>query len=138
MIYVGLFHFNDDLNTTHELSSVLESYTANPPSLIRKKQFTLCYGKLSNMNDMDEAWENESSILLGRIFNKVERPSFNKKSFESLFHFSQEEALNGKWGKYIYITHNEKNSEFEVMLDSTGQLPFFLLHPSQWKCLICI
>ncbi len=125
MIYAGLIHFNGASELSFKLSAVLEPYADQSHSLIRKNQLTLCCGKLSSMNDMDEVWKNESSILLGRVFNKVGTPSFNEKSFKQLSHSTKEEVLKEKWGKYIYITHNEKSFEFEIVMDSTGQLPLF-------------
>ncbi len=125
MIYVGLIHFNDAPERAHELSSALASYTHASPTIIKKNSLTLCYGKLSNMHDMDEIWENDSSTLMGRIFDKEQQCSFEKKDFRNLSHLDKEKILEKTWGKYVYINTNKKSSQFEIVVDSTGQLPFF-------------
>lgn len=128
MIYVGLIHFNDVSERAQEFSSILESYTNTSPTIIKKNSLTLCYGKLSDKHDMDEVWENESSVLMGRIFDKEQKCSFEKKDFRNLSHLNKEKILEKVWGKYVYINANEKASQFEIVVDSTGQLPFFY-HP---------
>jgi len=125
VIYVGLIHFNDTPNRVHELISTLESYTQTPPTVVKKNFLTLCYGKLSNAQDMDEVWENESFFLLGRIFDKARACSVGKKDFKNLSPLNKEEILEKIWGKYVYIHGNEKICQFEIVVDSTGQLPFF-------------
>lgn len=125
MIYVGLIHLNDAPERAHEFSSILESYTHASPTIIKKNSLTLCYGKLLNASDMDEAWENDSSALMGRIFDKEQQRSFEKKDFRNLSHLDKEKVLERIWGKYVYINANEKASQFEIVIDSTGQLPFF-------------
>lgn len=125
MIYVGLIHFNDTSDKAHELSSALESYTHTAPTVVRKSSLTLCYGKLSNVQAMDEVWENASSVLMGRIFDKAQQCSFKKNDFENLSHLNKEEFFGKIWGKYVYINGDKKTSQFEIVIDSTGQLPFF-------------
>ena len=125
MIYAGLIRFNDAPDKIHELCSVLESYTQTPPTVVRRNSLFLCFGKVSDMHDMDEFWENTSSVLMGRIFDKEECCSFGKKEFENLSSSNKEEALKKIWGKYVYIHINEKSSQCEIVTDLTGQLPFF-------------
>lgn len=125
MIYVGFIYFNEASDRMSELRTVLESYTQTPPTVINKKNLTLCYGKLSNVQDMDEVWENDSAVLMGRIFDKTHHCAFLKKDFKNLSSMNKEEVLAKIWGKYIYIYTNEKASQFDIIVDSTGQLPFF-------------
>jgi len=82
MIYVGFIYFNEASDRMSELPTVLESYTQTPPTVINKKNLTLCYGKLSNVQDMDEVWENDSAVLMGRIFDKTHHCAFLKKDFK--------------------------------------------------------
>src|SRR3990167_6690512 len=125
MIYIGLIHFNDASHRTPDLSAALESYTHTTPAIINKHSLTLCYGKLENGQDMDDVWENNSSILLGRPFDKARQCSFGKEDFKNFSDFNKEQVLERIWGKYVYINGNIKTSQFEVVVDSTGQLPFF-------------
>lgn len=125
MIYVGLIQVNDTPDRVYELSTILESYTHTSPTVVRKNSLTLCYGKLSNTQDMDGIWENASSVLMGRIFDKVHQCAFGKKEFKNLSPLNKEELLEKIWGRYVYINGNEKASQFEIVIDSTGQLPFF-------------
>ena len=125
MIYVGLIQFNDTPHKALELSSVLEMYTQASPIVVKKDFLTLCCGKLSTMHDKDEVWENTSSVLIGRIFDKVQHRSFGKKEFSYLSSLNKEDALEKIWGKYVYIKGNKATSQVEVVIDSTGQLPFF-------------
>ncbi|MBX9787133.1 MAG: asparagine synthase [Alphaproteobacteria bacterium] len=125
MIYAGLIHFNDELDRAHELNHIIGTYTRTSPTIIKKNSLILCYGKLSNAQDMDEIWENASSVLMGRTFNKIQQCSFEKSDFKNLSHLNKEEFLEKIWGKYVYINSNKKASQFEIVVDSTGQLPFF-------------
>src|SRR3990167_9076526 len=103
MIYVGLIDFNEIPDRVHKLISVLELYTHTFPTVVRKNSLTLCYGKLSNVHDMDDVWENASSVLTGRIFDKAQQCSFKKKDFKNLAHLPKEETLEKIWVKYVYI-----------------------------------
>jgi asparagine synthase (glutamine-hydrolysing) len=125
MIYAGFIRFNDAPDKMHELCSALEFYVQTPPTVVRKNSLSLVYGKVSNTHDMDEFWENPSSVLMGRIFDKEKGGSFGKKEFEKLSSSNEEEALKKIWGKYVYIHTNEKSSQWEIVIDLTGQLPFF-------------
>lgn len=125
MIYAGLIHFNDAPDKIRKISSVLESYNPIPPIVVRKNSLTLYYGKFSNGHDMDEVWENVSSVLMGRIFVKEQEDSFRKEDFKNLSYINKEVILEKIWGKYIYLHSNQAASQFEIVVDTTGQLPFF-------------
>ena len=84
MIYAGLIHFNDELDRAHGLNHIIGTYTRTSPTIIKKNSLILCYGKLSNAQDMDEIWENASSVLMGRTFNKIQQCSFEKSDFKNL------------------------------------------------------
>lgn len=126
MIYAGLVHFNEAGDKVSKLRAVLEAYTQTPPTVVTKNSLTLCYGKLSNENDMDEIWENDSTILMGRLFDKTHHCTVSKQDFKNLSPLSKEELLAKLWGKYVSIHANEKVSQFDIIVDSTGQLPFFI------------
>jgi len=125
MIYAGFLNFSTLPVTEESLTKTIGSFTQGSPSVIRKEGLTLCYGKLSNTQDMDEVWENGSSILIGRAFDKERSCALGKATFKDLSLLSTEAALNKIWGKYVYINVNKKTSHFEIVVDSTGQLPFF-------------
>ncbi len=125
MIYVGLIHFNETSDKMDKLCAVLESYTQTPPTVIHKNSLTLCYGKLSNEQDMDDIWQNDCAVSMGRLFDKKHHCAFAKKDFKNLSSLNKEEVLAKIWGKYVYIHANEKASQFDIVVDSTGKLPFF-------------
>lgn len=121
MIYAGLLDFGGIPISVHALSSAIASYTS--PTVVKKRALTFCYGKRSNMQDMDVVLENASSILMGRVFDKARSCSFEQDDFENLSLVSKENILKKIWGKYVYI--HDHHDQFDVVIDSTGQLPFF-------------
>ncbi len=124
MIYVGIINFGDENHVKYDLVSLLNPYLEEYSTLVKKPFLTLCYGKLSNVQDMDDVWEDTSSITLGRVFDKLQQCSLSKEQFKELSYLDTKDKLEKIWGKYIYI--NRKNYfEFEIVIDSTGQLPFF-------------
>ena len=129
MIYAGFIHFNQSangINSSEEaLIATLSSLIDTNPSVIKREHLTLCYGKVSNDQDMDSVWKNETSLLIGRIFDKYEQRSFSEENFKNYAHLSNEDFLRKIWGKYVYIRINKEKSLVEVVLDLTGQLPFF-------------
>jgi len=125
MIYIGLIQFKDKIDQDDALSKALSSFSSIPPIIMRKGALTLCCGKLSASQDLDEIWENESSITLGRIFDKSTNLAFDRKEYKQLSHFDKKSNLRRIWGKYVYFDVSKKDSEFEIILDTTGQLPFF-------------
>jgi asparagine synthase (glutamine-hydrolysing) len=125
MIYVGLISFSNAQNKIDKLKSVLHSFTHTPPMLLKKDSLILCYGKLSDNQDLDELWENESSLMIGRVFDKNTQRSLTKKDFKNLSHLEKEKILEKVWGKYVYFHANKHRLQFEIVVDSTGQLPFF-------------
>ncbi len=125
MIYVGLIHFNQESCRVQNLCSALESYTKTPSVVINKRSLTLVYGKLSVIQDVDEVWDNENSVIIGRIFDKATKASFQKKDFKNLSSLNKKEILEKIWGKYVYIQANTKGTCFDIIIDSTGQLPLF-------------
>ena len=127
MIYVGLLHLNQKGRCEiHEnrLVTTLSLYTS-APALIKKPFLTLCYSERSEEHDMDEVGGNETTLFMGRIFDKSSSSALKPKDFEFLSSRNKEEALGKIWGKYVYIKGNPEGSEFEVVIDPTGQLPFF-------------
>ncbi|HUX79287.1 MAG TPA: asparagine synthase-related protein, partial [Alphaproteobacteria bacterium] len=125
MIYAGFLNFSTLSVTEESLIKTIGSFTQDAPSVIRKGLLTLCYDKLSTPQDMDGVWENESSILVGRALDKERSCALAKATFKDLSLLSTEATLNEIWGKYVYINVNKKTSHFEIVVDSTGQLPFF-------------
>jgi asparagine synthase (glutamine-hydrolysing) len=121
MIYAGIFDFNGMPDSFDVISSIIASYTF--PTTIRKDNLTLCYGKRSNRQDMDMVLKNASSILMGRVFYKARACVFEQEDFGNLSLVSKENILKKIWGKYVYV-HIDKD-QFNVVVDVTGQLPFF-------------
>jgi asparagine synthase (glutamine-hydrolysing) len=73
---------------------------------------------------MDQIWESDSTVLIGRIFNKesniiVKLPEFRQYSQEL-----KQELTKKVWGKYVFWLVDNAN-KLEVMVDPTGQLPYF-------------
>lgn len=125
MIYAGFLSFNNTADITGKITSVLKSMTHEEPVVLNKNSLVLCYGKLSSLQDLDEVWINDSSFLIGRVFDKEQHCAFRKEEFKNLSSFDKEKVLDKIWGKYVYIHTNKETSEVEIVLDSTGQLPFF-------------
>lgn len=124
MIYAGIIHFSSSPDRVHQISSILSSYTEKSPAIIKKNALTLFYGKLSELQDKDDIWENDSSLLIGRIFDN-NNTAFEKKAFKNISSLSKEEFLAKFWGKYICIVSMLETNSFNIIIDPTGQLPFF-------------
>lgn len=125
MIYAGLIHWNGVPDSAQNLSAVIQSYTNTSPAVINRRFLTLVHGKLTPTQDMDDIWENKSSIAIGRLFDKTKNTSFEKKDFKNLSARSKEEVLKKVWGKYVYIQSNNDCTYFDIVIDAAGQLPFF-------------
>ncbi len=125
MIYAGIIKFNSQTISEEKLVQVIDSFTQNSSTIIRRNDFFLCYGKRSPVQDLDEIWENNSAIILGRAFDKDQASPLKKSTFKKLAHLNKEAVLKNIWGKYVYFNLNEKVSQYEIVVDSTGQLPFF-------------
>ncbi|WP_010301747.1 asparagine synthase-related protein [Candidatus Odyssella thessalonicensis] len=125
MIYLGFIQLNQESRHIYDPINTLALFTSAPPVFTKKGPITLCYGKLSEEQDLDEVWENESSLLIGRIFDKSTHRSFSKEKFQGLLNFNKDNLLKDAWGKYVYLHNNKKTSQIEIVVDSTGQLPFF-------------
>ena len=129
MIYVGVLNFGSQ-PTSHffkeaNLIKAIAASSQEDPIIVRKPSFVLCYGKLSNTHDKDQLWENNPSLLLGRVFDKERTCALGQEVFKKLSSLSKEEVLNKVWGKYVYLQSNQAGSQFDIVVDSTGQLPFF-------------
>jgi asparagine synthase (glutamine-hydrolysing) len=125
MIYAGLIYFNDEQKQADEIKSAISSYTQTPPTIIKKNSLILCHGKISDKQDMDEVLENESSLLIGRTFDKTQEASIKNEDFKNLSSLNKEDVLEKIWGKYVYIRSNGRASQFDIVVDLTGQLHFF-------------
>lgn len=125
MIYAGFINFGslslEDIN----LKGAIDTFSDVDSSIIRKKNLVLCFGKRSQTKDMDRFLENDTAILMGRAFDKEKSCSLEKAAFKRLSNLDKERALKQIWGKYVYIQVNNESSEFEIVVDSAGQLPFF-------------
>lgn len=125
MIYAGLISFEPLALKKESLIKAVGSLTQNTPTILLKNSLVLCYGKISVEQDFDSAWENADSVLIGRAFEKESSCSLNQETFKNLSHLDKEVLLEKIWGKYVYFNIKEDAAKFEVVLDSTGQLPFF-------------
>jgi asparagine synthase (glutamine-hydrolysing) len=125
MIYAGFINYNSLSIPEENLTKAIGSFTQNSPFVIKKGALVLSYGKLSATQDVDGIWENDSSILIGRVFDKERSCALKNSTFKELSFLNKEAALSKAWGKYVYINVNKKNSQVEIVVDSTGQLPFF-------------
>ncbi|MBX9804538.1 MAG: hypothetical protein K2Y18_02150 [Alphaproteobacteria bacterium] len=123
MIYAGILSFGLSSIKEEQLLEAISSYSKNSSSIIRKGALVLCYGKLSDKQDMDDIWDNDSSILIGRVFDKEHSLALEKNVFKQQSLLDKNSVLNKLWGKYVYL--NAKKGSFEIVVDSTGQLPFF-------------
>ena len=125
MIYAGFIRFNGEQLNVKKLTSILHSLIDQPIKLLEKEPLALCYGGSQQEYDIDGIWENHTSIILGRIFDKTHYSPVEKKGFKGLSHLSKEKVLENIWGKYVYLNANESSNCYEIVVDITGQLPFF-------------
>lgn len=125
MIYAGLLKFSSLPVTEKNLQGAIESFTQDSSFLVQRDNLVLCYGKLSPLQDMDAVWKNASSFLVGRVFDKESSSELSKERFNELSFLCKEEFFAKAWGKYVYININKSAGQFDVVVDSTGQLPFF-------------
>ena len=125
MIYLGLWSVQDIPSKIHKLTSILKQYTGEESTLvIKKNNFTLIYGKLYPKQDMDQMLESDSTVLIGRIFNKESSATVEQKEFRQHSQEIKQDLTRKVWGKYVYWLVDNSNI-LEVMVDPTGQLPCF-------------
>jgi asparagine synthase (glutamine-hydrolysing) len=128
MIYLGLWNVRnvsrDISNKIHNLTLILKQYTSAEPSFIAKNNFTLVYGKPYPQQDMDQIWESDSTVLIGRIFDKERNTIVEPKEFKQYSQELKQDLTRKVWGKYVYWLLDNTNM-LEVMVDPTGQLPCF-------------
>lgn len=125
MIYTGYLNFTSFSLKEDNLMKAVGTFSQDIPTVVRKNGLVLCYGKISNTHDKDQKWENDSSILLGRVFDKERSCALQTENFNKLSSLNKEDVLNKVWGKYVYLHANPNGSQFDIVVDSTGQLPFF-------------
>lgn len=125
MIYAGFLNFGSQSLKEDHLIRAVGAFSQDSPSVVHKNSLVLCYGKISNSQDKDQLWENKLSLLLGRVFDKKRACTLEAQTFKNLSSLRKEETLNKLWGKYVYINSNSAASQFDIVVDSTGQLPFF-------------
>nr|MBA3814412.1 hypothetical protein [Alphaproteobacteria bacterium] len=106
MIYAGILSFGPQSLREEDLKRAIGDFAETSPTVLRKDSLFLCYGKLSNTQDMDDLWENDSSILLGRVFEKERSDALDKETFKEQSLLSTEAVLNQVWGKYVYLNVN--------------------------------
>jgi asparagine synthase (glutamine-hydrolysing) len=123
MIYAGIFSFEPVLIDEKEIYENVALFTKVAPTIINQKSLILCCGKLSDFQDADEIWNTNSSILIGRVFDKKSSNNLNLENFKMYSELDSTYFTDNVWGKYVYI--NAKNEKCEIILDPTGQLPCF-------------
>jgi len=124
MIHLGLWSVRNISDKIHELTSILKQYTGEEPSFTAKNNFALTYGKLYPQQDMDQIWESDSTVLIGRIFDKERHTTVKQKEFRQYSQDLKQDLTRKVWGKYVYWLVDNTN-KLEVMVDPTGQLPCF-------------
>jgi len=124
MIYLGLWSVRDISGKIRELTSILKQHTGEEPSFTAKNNFALVYGKLYPQQDMDQIWESDSTVLIGRIFDKERHTTVEPKEFRQYSQELKQDLTRKVWGKYVYWLVDNTN-KLEVMVDPTGQLPCF-------------
>ena len=114
MNYVGILDRNKTSKSTEEILDTLASYGYR--DILTKGSLTISYGRRSN-DDMDVFLENDSSILIGRAFDKISSSAVSKEDLGTA------EFLQKIWGTYVYFDEDKHHLEIAVSLN--GQLPFF-------------
>ncbi|NBT86215.1 MAG: hypothetical protein EBT45_06950, partial [Alphaproteobacteria bacterium] len=124
MIYLGWWSQHDIKNKTFALTSILQQHIDLQTSFIVRKNLVLVYGKQHPNQDMDQVWDNDSSILLGRIFDRERFGAITPQEFSELAQKFTQGLPKKIWGKYVYW-HMDATDKLSVMVDPTGQLPCF-------------
>lgn len=129
MIYAGFLYFGSQPRfrsfKEEKLIKAVAAFSEDEPKVVRKNSLVVAYGKISNTHDGDQLWESDSSLLFGRVFDKERSCPLESGTFKKLSSLSKEEVLKKVWGKYVYLWPNPAASRFDIVVDSTGQLPFF-------------
>lgn len=125
MIYVGYLNFGSLAFNEENLTKAIGAFSQDAPQVIRKKGFVIAYGKISTTHDRDQIWENNSSLMIGRVFDKDHTCALQTEIFHKMSSLNKEDTLKKVWGKYVYLHSNAQASQVEIVVDSTGQLPFF-------------
>jgi asparagine synthase (glutamine-hydrolysing) len=125
MIYAGFIKYGQQHIQADQLVKVIGSKSQSGTTIVQNNNIILCYGKLSQNQDLDSIWENPSSLLIGRAFNREKSKALPINEFKSFTNMDTHTVLEKIWGKYIYIHNNSLTEQVEVITDSTGQLPFF-------------
>lgn len=125
MIYAGYLNFGSQPVKEEQLTKAVASFSQGTPSVMRKESLVICYGKISHTHDKDRIWDNNSSLMIGRVFDKERSCALELETFKQLSSLNKEEMLNKVWGKYVYLHSTPRSAHFELVVDSTGQLPFF-------------
>ena len=125
MIYVGTINFGALNKIEENLPSSIETFIEGQSTLTKKGCLTICCGKISQEQDLDTVLENNHSLLIGQVFDKENSSSLESDQFHALGYLEKNFILEKLWGKYVCLQSDNYHDEFEVILDSTGQLPFF-------------
>ena len=122
MIYAGTIQFGANLSnaTNNRICISLQNYFNRKPNIIKKGCLTLFCTKVSELQDLDKIYENNSSVLIGRIFDKD-----TKKQAISFHDLSKEKILDKIWGRYIYFCVSKNRCQYEIITDISSQLPFY-------------
>lgn len=117
MIYIGYYGKNSSSDLRDKLIAALKIET--PHQFIQLPQLMLVCSKESNLHDKDEVWVNDTEIIIGRFFSKppntISKEQFKQFNTSSLF-------LDKIWGKFVYFSNSYP---FKVVVDSTGQMPYY-------------
>ncbi len=124
MIYLGLWSVRDISGRTRELMSILKQHAVEEVSFTAKSNFALVYGKLYPEQDIDQIWVSDSTVLIGRIFDKKHHTTLKSREFIRYSQELKKDFTRKVWGKYVYWVMDNIN-KLEVIVDPTGQLPCF-------------
>ncbi|MBW8308293.1 MAG: asparagine synthase [Candidatus Paracaedibacteraceae bacterium] len=124
MIYLGLWSQEDALGKEAKLISILQQHIDDEPSFMVKKNLTFVYGKQNLEQDMDQVWESEAAVLIGRIFGRDHCATITSQEFSFLSQGLKQDLPQKMWGKYVYWYMDAAN-KLSVMVDPTGQLSCF-------------
>lgn len=123
MIYAGIFNFGAFSIDEKKIYDNVALFTKVAPTAIYQESVILCCGKISDFQDADKIWNANSSILMGRAFDKNSSDNLKLENFKKYSELDLSLFIDNVWGKYVYI--NAKKDKCEIILDSTGQLPCF-------------
>lgn len=123
MKFAGIIKNYRKQNIQNEITGKI---TKNFPfsTKLENKHLILFFSSNLSKNDKDNLLQNQSNILIGRLFDRATYQEFTNSTFQGL-KSTADTLANSTWGKYICFNFSEKDECVNIFNDPTGQISFF-------------